>query len=49
MADDGRVRVAVDVGLKLPGRRVRVPCADELGLKTLEFLLGAEFIGLEIV
>lgn len=46
MADDARVCVAVDVGLPLPARRVRVAGADELGLEPLEFLLGAEFVGL---
>jgi hypothetical protein len=36
----------VDVGLPLPARRVRVTGADVLGLEPLEFLLGAEFVGL---
>jgi hypothetical protein len=49
VADDARVRVAVDVGLPLPARRVRVACSDELGLEPLEFLLGAEFVGLDTV
>jgi hypothetical protein len=43
---DARVGVAVDVGLPLPARRVRVPRADVLGLEPLEFLLVAEFVGL---
>ena len=46
MPGDARVCVAVDVGLPLPARRVRVSGADELGLEPLEFLLVAEFIGL---
>lgn len=49
MADDARVGVAVDVGLPLPARRVRVAGADELCLKPLELLLGAEFVGLVVV
>lgn len=46
MPDDARFRVAVDVGLPLPAGRVRVARADVLGLQALEFLLGAELVGL---
>lgn len=46
MADDGRVRVALDVGAPLPARRVRVAGADILGLEALELLLVAQLIGL---
>ena len=46
MAGDGRVRVALDVGPPLPARRVRVAGADVLCLEALEFLLGAELVGL---
>ncbi len=38
----------MDVGLPLPACRVGVPCADELGLEALQFLLVAEFVGLFI-
>jgi len=46
VAGDARVGVAEDVGLPLPAGRVRVPCADVLGLQALEFLLRAELVGL---
>lgn len=46
MADDAGLGVAVDVGLPLPARRVRVAGADVLGLEALELLLRAELIGL---
>lgn len=46
VADDGGVRVAVDVGLPLPARRVGVAGADELGLEPLELLLRAKLVGL---
>lgn len=45
--DDARLGVAVDVGLPLPARRVRVARPDVFGLQALEFLLGAELVGLE--
>lgn len=45
--DDAGLGVAVDVGLPLPARRVRVPRTNVLGLQALEFLLGAELVGLE--
>ena len=47
MAGDGGERVAVDVGAPFPAGGVRVASADVLGLEALEFLLGAEFVGLE--
>lgn len=47
MPDDARLGVAVDVGLPLPARRVRVARPDVFGLQALEFLLGAELVGLE--
>jgi hypothetical protein len=40
------VGVAMDVGLPLPACRVGVASAYVFGLETLEFLLGAEFVGL---
>lgn len=46
VSGDARVCVAVDVGLPLPARCVRVSSADELGLEPFEFLLVSEFIGL---
>lgn len=46
MPDDGRQRVAVDVGAPFPTRRVGVAGADVFRLQALEFLLGAEFVGL---
>jgi len=36
----------VDVCLPLPTRRVRMACADVLGLEPLELLLRAELVGL---
>lgn len=47
VADDACLGVAVDIGLPLPTGRVRVTCANILGLQALEFLLGAELIGLD--
>lgn len=46
VAHDAGLGVAVDVGLPLPARRVRVPRADVLGLQPLELLLGAQLVGL---
>lgn len=46
VADDAGLGVAVDVGLPLPARRVRVAGADVLGLEALELLLRAELVGL---
>lgn len=46
MADHAGLGVAVDVGLPLPARRVRVACADVLGLEALELLLRAQLVGL---
>lgn len=46
VANDARVGVAVNVGAPLPRRRVRVAGADVLGLQPLEFLLGAQLVGL---
>lgn len=47
VADDARVRVAVDVGPPLPARDVRVPRADVLGLPPLKLLRRAKFVRLE--
>lgn len=47
MPDDAGFGVAVDVGLPLPARGVRVPGADVLGLEALELLLRAELVGLD--
>lgn len=47
VADDAGFGIAVDVGLPLPARRVRVSRADVLGLQPLELLLRAQFVGLE--
>lgn len=47
MPDDAGLGVAVDVGLPLPARGVRVPGADVLGLEALELLLRAELVGLD--
>lgn len=44
--DDGRQRVAVDVGAPFPASGVGVAGADVFRLQALEFLLGAEFVGL---
>ena len=49
MADDGRVRVALDVGAPLPAGRVGVAGADVLGLEALELLLVAKLVGLGII
>lgn len=46
MTDDAGLGVAVNVGLPLPARRVRVPGANVLGLEALELLLRAELVGL---
>lgn len=46
MSDDGRERVAVDVGAPFPARRVGVAGAYIFRLKALELLLRAEFVGL---
>ena len=48
MAGDGRVCVALDVGAPFPACRVWVTSADVFRLEALEFLLGAEFVGLSI-
>lgn len=45
--NDAGLGVAVDVGLPLPARRVRVAGANVLGLEALELLLGAELVGLQ--
>lgn len=45
MPDDAGLGVAVDVGLPLPARGVRVPGTDVLGLEALELLLCAELVG----
>lgn len=47
MPNDAGLGVAVDVGLPLPTRRVRVPGPDVLGLEALELLLRAELVGLQ--
>ena len=44
--NDASLGVAVDVGLPLPARGVRVPGTDVLGLEALELLLRAELVGL---
>ena len=44
VADDARVRVAVDVGLPLPAVGVRVAGADVFGLQPLELLLRSELV-----
>lgn len=49
MSDDAGLGVAVDVGLPLPARRVRVPGTDVLGLKALKLLLCAELISLCLI
>ena len=46
MASDARVRVAENVGLPFPARRVRMSRSNVLGLEPLELLLGAELVGL---
>lgn len=48
MAGDGRVCVALNVGAPFPACRVWVTGADVFRLEALEFLLGAEFVGLAI-
>lgn len=46
VADDGRVRVALDVGAPLPAGRVGVAGTNVLGLEALELLLVTELVGL---
>lgn len=48
MAGDGRVCVALNVGAPFPACRVWVTSADVFRLEALEFLLGAEFVGLTL-
>lgn len=48
MPDDARLGVAVDVGLPLPARRVRVARPDVFGLEALELLLRAQLVGLSV-
>jgi hypothetical protein len=48
VANNAGICVSVDVGFPLPRCCVWMPCPDELGLQTLEFLLGAKFVGLNI-
>lgn len=47
VADDRRVRVALDVGPPLPARSVWVTRAEELGLQALELLLVSKLVGLD--
>lgn len=47
MPNDAGLCIAVDVGLPLPARRVRVPGTDVLGLEALKLLLRSEFVGLD--
>lgn len=47
MPNDAGLGIAVDVGLPLPARRVRVPGTDVLGLEALKLLLRSEFVGLD--
>ncbi|KAJ6444072.1 hypothetical protein O9K51_02466 [Purpureocillium lavendulum] len=49
VADDGRVRVALDVGPPLPARGVWVAGSEELGLQALELLLVSKLVGLNAV
>ena len=46
VADDGGIRVALDVGAPFPACGVWVAGSDVLGLKALEFLLVAKLVGL---
>jgi hypothetical protein len=48
VAGDGGVCVALDVGAPFPAGRVWVTSADVFRLEALEFLLGAEFVGLAL-
>lgn len=41
MTNNTRVRVAVDVGLPFPARRIGVSCTNVFGLEPFELLLGA--------
>ena len=47
VAGDARVRVAEDVGLPFPARRVGMARPDVLGLQPLELLLRAELVRLD--
>jgi hypothetical protein len=49
VAGDGRVGIALNVGAPFPAGSVWVTSTDVLCLKALEFLLGSEFIGLELL
>lgn len=49
MTGDGRVGIALNVGAPFPAGSVWVTSTDVLCLKALEFLLGSEFIGLELL
>lgn len=48
MADDGGVRVPLDVCPPLPAGRIGMASSDILGLQTFEFLLVAKLVGLEL-
>lgn len=48
MADDGGVRVALDICPPLPARRVGMAGSNVLGLKSFELLLVAKLVGLEV-
>lgn len=46
MANDGRVRITLDICTPFPAVCVRVSCANVFGLQALEFLLRAKLVGL---
>lgn len=46
MADDGGIRIPLDVCPPLPARCIGMACSNVFGLETFEFLLIAKLVGL---